>query len=259
MFGRHLVIAAMALAVLQIGRAASAQTPDGRLEARDGGLAFVYTMTGDSRQPKWAEVEVNNADGSRRCEWLKKLEPKQAYRFECPVTVAAGDKVPTRVRIYKDAKLEDREFFNDPVVSVNANALANAAKAAPPAAGAITVPDGVIEAAELPLPSLHKPTWYRRLNKGFSMRAYENSGDLTIEADALVFVDGEKTVRIPFSQITSVRWEPLDNDIANHWASVRFTNDEGKEDGVAFRDGGRLGRRQGTGMIYVTLHRAAKK
>ena len=132
-------------------------------------------------------------------------------------------------------------------------------KAAPAAGGAITVPEGVIEAAELPLPSTHQPTWYRRINKGFSMRAYENSGDLTIEADALLFVDGPKTVRIPFSRIISVRWEPLDNDIANHWAVVRFTNDEGKEDGAAFRDGGRLGRRQGTGMIYVTLHRAAKK
>jgi len=109
------------------------------------------------------------------------------------------------------------------------------------------------------VPSTHKPTWYRRINKGFSMRAYETSGDLTIEADALVFVDGKKTVRIPYSQIISVRWEPLDNDIANHWAAVRFTNDEGKPDGVAFRDGGGMGLRQGTAMIYVTLHRAAKK
>jgi hypothetical protein len=98
-----------------------------------------------------------------------------------------------------------------------------------------------------------------RLNKGFSMRAYENSGNLTIEADALVFVDGKKTVRIPYSQITSVRWEPLDNDIANHWTAVRFTSDDGKPDGVAFRDGGMMGHSQGTGMIYVTLHRAAKK
>lgn len=256
---RRIVIAVLALAVLRGDSVALAQTPDGKVVARDGANVFVYAMTGDSRQPKWVTVEVNNADGSRRCEWLKKLDPKQPYRFECPVTVAAGDKIPTRVRIYKDAKLEDREFFNDPVVNVTANVLANAAKAAAPEANAVTVPDGVIEAADLPLPSTHKPTWYRRINKGFSMRAYENSGDLTIEADALVFVDGDKTVRIPFSQITSVRWEPLDNDIANHWAAVRFTNDEGKPDGVAFRDGGMLGRRQHTGMIYVTLHRAAKK
>jgi hypothetical protein len=251
------VIVALSLAVLQVDLA-WAERPLGTLETRDGGHVFVFSTKGDSKRPKWMEIEVNNPDGSRRCEWLKKLEPKQAYRFECPVTLAVGDKLPLRVREYNDAGLEDREYFWDPVNTVTAGYLANA-KPAPPAGGAITVPDGVIEAAELPLPSTHKPTWYRRINKGFSMRAYENSGDLTIEADALVFVDGPKTVRIPFSQIISVRWEPLDNDMANHWAAVRFTNDEGKEDGVAFRDGGRLGNRQGTGMIYVTLHRAAKK
>lgn len=257
MAARHLVIVALSLAALPVDPA-WAQRPVGTLETRDGGQVFVFTTDGSAKRPKWVEVEVNNADGSRRCEWLKMIEPKQVYRFECPVTLAVGDKVPTRVREYNDAKLEDREFFWDPVVSVTSGFLANA-KPSPPAGGAITVPEGVIEAAELPLPSTHKPTWYRRINKGFSMRAYENSGDLTIEADALVFVDGPKTVRIPFSKIISVRWEPLDNDIANHWAAVRFTNDEGKEDGVAFRDGGRMGNRQGTGMIYVTLHRAAKK
>jgi hypothetical protein len=33
----------------------------------------------DERSVLWAVLEVNGADGSRRCEWLKKLEPKQAY------------------------------------------------------------------------------------------------------------------------------------------------------------------------------------
>ena len=257
---RHVAIAATALAVLQGNGVGWAQVTDGTLVARDGGYAFVYTLTGASRDPMWAEVEVNEADGSRKCEWLKKLDAKQTYRFECPVTVAAGDKVPSRVRIYKDAKLEDRDRFIDPVLTVTAAVLTAATKDGAASAGnATTVPNGVLEAAELPVPSTFKPTWYRRINKGFSMRAYENSGDLTIESDALVFVDGKKTVRVPFAQITSVRWEPLDNDIANHWTAVRFTNDEGKPDGIAFRDGGMLGRRQGTGMIYVTLHRAAKK
>ena len=255
---RYLVIAAMSLAVLLDDRVAWAQT--GFLVARDGGHAFVYTLAGESRDPRWAVVEVNNADGSRKCEWLKKLDAKRTYRFECPVTVAAGDKVPSRVRVFKDAKLSDRETFIDPVLNVTANVLTEAGKpGAPPAADVITVPDGVLEAAELPLPSTFKPTWYRRIEKGFSMRAYENSGDLTVEADALVFVDGKKTVRIAYSQIASVRWEPLDNDIANHWVAVRFTNDEGKPDGVAFRDGGMMGIRKGGGMIYATLHRAAKK
>ncbi len=91
------------------------------------------------------------------------------------------------------------------------------------------------------------------------MRAYENSGDLTVTTDEVLFVDGKKTVRIPHSQILSVRWEPLANDIANHWVAVRFKNEEGKEDGVAFRDGGRMGLRGDTGPIYQALRRAAKK
>lgn len=51
----------------------------------------------------------------------------------------------------------------------------------------------------------------------------------------------------------------MPGDIANRWVVVRFTNDEGKADGVAFRDGGRMGFRQGTGMIYQTARRAASK
>jgi len=51
----------------------------------------------------------------------------------------------------------------------------------------------------------------------------------------------------------------LPNDIANHWVVVRFKNDEGKDDGVAFRDGGRIGLRGETGPIYQALRRAAKK
>lgn len=36
------------------------------------------------------------------------------------------------------------------------------------------------------------------VDKGFGMRAYENSGDLTLFASELLFVDGRKTVRIPY-------------------------------------------------------------
>ena len=49
------------------------------------------------------------------------------------------------------------------------------------------------------------------------MRAYENWATSPSSADELVFTDGKKTVRIPHAQILSVRWEPLPNDIANHW------------------------------------------
>lgn len=259
MSAKHVVSALICLALAPIHPHASAQSVDGELVARDGGYSFVYTVTGDGRSPRWAVVEVNDGDGSRKCEWMSKLEAKQTYRFECPLTVAAGDKVPSRVRIFKDAALEDRESFVEPVLNVTAAVIAAAGKGAAAPANAVSVPDGSLDAAALPLPATFKPTWYRRIDKGFSMRAYENSGDLTIEPDALVFVDGKKSVRIPFSQITSVRWEPLAGDIANHWTAVRFTDETGKADGVAFRDGGMLGRRQHTGQIYATLRQAVKK
>jgi hypothetical protein len=137
--------------------------------------------------------------------------------------------------------------------------LAAARPDAAPTDKATAVPDGVFEGLESAPPVTFKPTWYRRVDRGFAMRAYENSGDLTIATEELLFVDGRKTVRIPYARLQSVRWEPMPNDIANHWVIVRFTNDEGKADGVGFRDGGRLGNRQGTGKIYQAVRRAAKK
>jgi hypothetical protein len=204
----------------------------------------------------WALVEVNNPDGSRKCEWLKMVEPRQRYRFECPLQNPGGEKYESRVRVYSDAKLEDREMLYEPVLAVTPQLLSGAKQAD---AEGTSVPDGVFEAIETPLPVTFKSTWYRRLDRGFGMRAYENSGDFTVSADALVFVDGKKTVRIPHAQILSVRWEPLPNDIANHWLVVRFTNDEGKPDGVGFRDGARLGTRGNTGPLYQAVRRTVKK
>jgi len=228
------------------------------LAKRDNTYVLVHTITSTASKDRfWALVEVNNLDGSRRCEWLKVLEPKQRYRFECPVEPTAGQKYPSRVRVYSDAKLTDRDLFYEPVLDVTADRLSAAAPVTD--ATATVVPDGTFEARETELPATFKPTWYRRVDKGFGMRAYENSGDLTVTTDQVLFTDGKKTVRIPHSQILSVRWEPLPNDIANHWVVVRFTNEDGKEDGVAFRDGGRIGLRGDTGPIYQALRHAAKK
>ena len=221
-------------------------------------IVVVQTITSLASREKdrfWALVEVNGADESGQCDWLKTLEPKQAYRFECPVKNPGGQKYTARVRVYRDAKLEDRELFYEPVIDVTPQLLASAENtASAPAA----VPVGIFESIETPLPATFKPTWYRRVDKGFGMRAYENSGDLTVSAEELVFVDGNKTVRIPQARILSVQWEPLPNDIANHWVVVRFTNDEGKPDGVAFRDGGRMGTRGSTGPIYQAVRRTKK-
>ena len=70
---------------------------------------LVHGVTSTSRDRFWVLVEVNNPDGSRKCEWLKLLEPKQGYRFECPLPDAADQKYLSRVRIFSDAKLHDRE------------------------------------------------------------------------------------------------------------------------------------------------------
>lgn len=218
---------------------------------------LAYNITSTARKDRfWALVEINNPDGSRRCEWLKTLEPKQAYRFECPLEDTTAQKYATSVRVYSDAKLEDREVFYRPELTVTTEMLETAG------AGRVestVVPDGVVEGVEAALPAIFKPTWYRRLDRGFSMRAYEHSGDLTISAEQLTFTDGKTTVRIPFAQITSTRWEAMPGDIANHWVVVRFTNDEGTADAVGFRDGGRLGLRGSTGPIYVALRRAVQK
>lgn len=258
-----------ALALLAVPTASAQDTPPesrwftiGKPHIAKRGDAHVlaYNITSTARNERsWALVEVNNPDGSRRCEWLKTLEPKQAYRFECPLEEATGQKYATRVRVYRDAKLENREVLYEPVIDVTPQTFAAAVTAGEAGSESTIVADGVIEGADAPLPATFKPTWYRRLDRGFSMRAYENSGDLTVSAAELVFVDGKKTVRIPYARIASVRWEPMPNDIANHWVVVRFTNEENTTDAVGFRDGGRIGLRGATGPIYLAIRRVAKK
>jgi hypothetical protein len=121
-----------------------------------------------------------------------------------------------------------------------------------------SVPPGTFESTATTFPAIFKSTWYRRVDKGFGLRAYEKSGDLTVSADELLFVDGDTKIRIPYAKIQSVRWEPLPNDIANHWIVVKFTSDEGKPDGVAFRDGARMGTRGHSGPIYQAVGSAKK-
>jgi hypothetical protein len=88
------------------------------LAKRGDGYVFVQTVTSTTKRERfWALVEVNNEDGSRKCEWLKTIEPEQKYRFECPLEGAAlGQKYPARVRVYNDIKLSDREVFFEPVL-----------------------------------------------------------------------------------------------------------------------------------------------
>jgi len=225
--------------------------------AKRGNTVFLrYNIKSTSSKDKWwAVVDMNGSEETRPCDWLKTLEPNQSYSFECPLKNASGQKYELRVRIFRDADLNDRELIYEPTLTVTPQLLA-AAETVSSASAA--VPLGTFENIATPQPAIFKPTWYRRVNKGFGMKAYENSGDLTVSADELLFVDGKMTLRIPKAKIQSVRWEPLDNDIANHWIVVRFINDEGKEDGVGFRDGGRMGTRGKSGPTYQAV-RGLKK
>ena len=225
------------------------------LAKRGNVILLTHTISGTSRENVWAIVDMNGTDDTAPCTWLKVIEPKQSYRFECPLKNPAGQKYSTRVRIFRDALLDDREIHYVPELAVSDAMVAAAenAASAPP-----SVPPGTFESTATTFPATFKPTWYRRVDKGFGMRAYENSGDLTVSATELLFVDGDKTVRIPFAKIQSVRWDTLPNDIANHWIVVKFINDEGKPDGVAFRDGARMGNRGRSGPIYLAVRNAKK-
>jgi hypothetical protein len=259
--------AAAAVVMLSIGfpSLARAQTPpDSRwveiskpyLAKRGGGIVLAHNISStSSRDRRWAIVDMSGTDDAAPCSWLKIIEPKQSYRFECPLKHPAGQQYSTRVRIFEDAQLNNREIHYVPELAVSEAMVAAAEDAASAPA---PVPPATFESIPTTFPATFKSTWYRRVDKGFGMRAYENSGDLTVSADELLFVDGDKTVRIPSAKIHSVRWEPLPNDIANHWIVVRFTNDEGKPDGVAFRDGARLGTRGRSGPIYQAVRNAKK-
>jgi hypothetical protein len=226
------------------------------LAKRGSVIVLAHTISSTtSRDRLWAIVDMDGSDETVPCTWLKVIEPQQSYRFECPVTNPADQKYLTRVRIFRDAQLNDREIRYVPELAVSESMVAAAEDVGSAEA---SVPPGTFESSATTYPAVFKPTWYRRVDKGFGMRAYENSGDLTVTADELRFVDGDKTVRIPFAKIQSVRWEPLPNDIANHWIVVKFINDEGNPDGVAFRDGARLGTRGRSGPIYQAVRNPKK-
>jgi hypothetical protein len=235
------------------------------LAKRADGYAFVLGASSSSAKERvWLALEVNNPDGTPRCDFLKTIEKEQSYRFECPVESVAGKAYSARIRVFTDADLTRRDVHVESDLAVTTGAIADADKAAakPVDAATVVVASGVAEVDATTLPATFKPTWFRHLDRKSAMKAYEQSGDFTVSADELLFVDGDKTTRIPFARIQLVRWEPMPGDIANHWVVVRFTDEQGKEEVVGFRDGARLGTRGRTGPIYRAVRgamNAAKK
>ncbi len=227
-----------------------------------GGYALVYGIANTSKQLLWAMVEFNTPSGDRQCEFIKKIEPGASFLFQCPMTaILPGERYPLKLSVYADDRLAERVARFESVFRTSEQELAAFNKVRESLADAPSVSINALDdgAASPALPTSFEPTWFRRLQRGFSLKAYEDSGQLTVNADALVFTAGDKTVRIPVSNITSVRLDGMPRDLANDWVVVRFTNEGQKPDGVGFKDGARLGNGRDTGMMYLAVRRVAQK
>ena len=97
--------------------------------------------------------------------------------------------------------------------------------------------------------------WYRPKNRGFSLRAFTDTGTLTIGKDALEFTSKKKQLTVPYSSVLEVRWERVGLDTYNMWAVVEF-DAEGSEGFAAFKDGEWLGWGGDSKEIYIKLKQA---
>lgn len=267
---KRTAVVAVALVGL-FGQPAGAQRPPSSkwVEFKPGGLmgggdalAMVYGVANISKQPVWVLAEFNSPGGDRLCEFLKKIEPGASTLFECAVAaIMADQRYPLKLSVYSDDRLASRVERFEPTFRTSQQELTSFEKLRAATTDTRPTPLANVDdgAASADLPTTFEPTWYRRLQRGFSLKAYEDSGQLTVSVDTLVFTAGEKVVRIPLAQITSVRLAGVPRDIANDWVVVRFTGDDQKPDGVGFKDGSGLGNGKGTGVMYLTIRRATRK
>lgn len=247
------VVAVLLLSLLSQLTSAAQRPPSSRwVEFKPGGVmgvaggyALIYGIANMSKQPLCAMVEFNSPAGDRQCEFIERIEPGASSLFSCPfTTIQPGERYPMRLSVYTDDRLAERVARFEPVFRAHERELAEFNKLRADRTDLPSMPVSASDdgAASPELPTSFEPTWFRRLQRGFSLRAYEDSGQLTVNADALVFTAEGKTLRIPVSQVTSVRFDGMPRDLANDWVVVRFINDEQKPDGVGFKDGTGLGR-----------------
>jgi hypothetical protein len=105
------------------------------------------------------------------------------------------------------------------------------------------------------LPTTFETVWYRPGKRGFSFKAYEASGTLTLGKELIEFKSTKKTLAIPVKDIQSVSYDKVTSAAnfadPNLWGIVRFgaTGEVG-----AFRDGHFLGSGAGDSeKIYLTI------
>jgi len=111
------------------------------------------------------------------------------------------------------------------------------------------------DTAAPPLPATFETVWYRPGKRGFSFKAYEASGTLTVGKELIEFKSTKKTLAIPVKDIQSVSYDKVTSAAnfadPNLWGIVRFgaTGEVG-----AFRDGHFLGSGAGDSeKIYLTI------
>lgn len=111
------------------------------------------------------------------------------------------------------------------------------------------------------LPTTFETVWYRPGKRGFSFKAYEASGTLTVGKEIIEFKSNKKTLTIPVKDIQSVSYDKVTSAAnfadPNLWGIVRFST-FGSLETAAFRDGHGLGNGGDSERIYLTLRSAAQ-
>ncbi len=107
------------------------------------------------------------------------------------------------------------------------------------------------------LPATFATVWYRSGDRAASLKSYDSSGVLTVNADTIRFESKKKTFEIPNATIQSVALDKMTNNPfdPNQWGIVRFG--DGSAGVAAFKDGHGLGHGMDTERIYQALSAAA--
>jgi len=106
------------------------------------------------------------------------------------------------------------------------------------------------------LPATFETVWYRPGKRGFSFKAYDATGVLTVSNQTIEFKSDKKTLVIPVKDIQAVSLDKVTSAAnfadPNLWGIVRFSA-AGSTEVAAFRDGHGLGTGGDTERIYLTL------
>jgi hypothetical protein len=107
------------------------------------------------------------------------------------------------------------------------------------------------------LPATFETVWYRPGKRGFSLRAYDATGTLTVGTELIEFKSDKKSLAIPVKDIQSVSYDKVTGASnfadTNRWGIVKFG---AAGEVAAFRDGHGLGLGGDSEKIYLTIRSA---